>query len=51
MMKKSLPPFMMKGKEAAPKAKPKAKAPTKGKMPPMLAKKAPKRMMGGGSCK
>ena len=48
MMKKPLPAFMMKDK-----AKPKAgmKAQAKGKMPPMLAKKAPKKMMGGGRCK
>lgn len=45
-MKKPLPPFMMKGKEPAAK-----KATPKGKMPPMFAKKAPKKMMGGGSCK
>lgn len=45
MKKKGAPKAMIKHEMAEAKAKPKAK------MPPMFAKKAPKRMMGGGSCK
>jgi hypothetical protein len=50
MKKKGAPKAMIKHEMAEAKAKPKAK----GKMPPMLRQRRPrrmKRMMGGGSCK
>lgn len=51
MKKKGAPKAMIKHELAEAEAKAKAKPKAKGKMPPMFAKKAPKRMMGGGSCK